>query len=64
MPVEKFYCGNCGSPLYFGAKFKEHLLARSCPACQRLNPVYFRYCYRCGTQLQVEEAERASDDTM
>lgn len=62
MPVEKFYCGNCGSALYFGAKFKEHSLVRPCPACERLNPVYFHYCYRCGVKITPQEQE-AGDET-
>ena len=57
MPVEKFYCGNCGSPLYFGSKFKEHTLVRKCPGCSRLNPIYFHYCYRCGVKLTPSEEE-------
>lgn len=63
MPVEKFYCGNCGSPLYFGSKFKEHTLTRPCPTCNRLNPMYFLYCYRCGVKLNRSEKE-AEDETL
>jgi DNA-directed RNA polymerase subunit RPC12/RpoP len=55
MPTEKFYCGNCGSPLYYGRKFKEHTLGRSCPKCQTLNPAYFHYCYRCGEKILPSE---------
>lgn len=63
MVTEKFYCGNCGSPLYFGRKFKEHSLGRACPACQHLNPLYFRYCYRCGVKLNPSE-EEVEDETL
>lgn len=51
MPVEKYYCGNCGAPLYYGQKFKEHTLVRPCLECQVLNPIYFHYCYRCGAKI-------------
>lgn len=61
MPAEKFYCGNCGSPLYFGRKFKEHTLGRPCRRCQTLNPTYFHYCYRCGERILFPE--EAEDET-
>ncbi len=63
MPTEKFYCGNCGSPLYYGGKFKEHTLARSCPRCQSPNPAYFHYCYRCGEKIVATETD-AADETV
>ncbi len=62
MTSETYYCGNCGSPLYFGRKFKEHSLVRPCPQCGRLNPVYFHYCYRCGTRLPAP-ADEAAEET-
>ena len=64
MSTEKFYCGNCGSPLYYGRKFKEHALSQPCPACQALNPAYFRYCYRCGAKIRSPEEEDAGDETL
>jgi DNA-directed RNA polymerase subunit RPC12/RpoP len=63
MPTETFYCGNCGSPLYFGRKFGEHTLGRRCSRCQVMNPAYFHYCYRCGERLLVAEGV-AEDETM
>ncbi len=63
MPVETFYCGNCGSPLYYGRKFKEHALLRPCPNCQALNPLSFHYCYRCGARILASE-ESAHEDTL
>jgi DNA-directed RNA polymerase subunit RPC12/RpoP len=63
MVTEKFYCGNCGSPLYFGRKFKEHSLGRECPTCRHLNPLYFRYCYRCGVKL-IPSEEETEDETL
>ncbi len=36
---EKFYCGSCGTPLYYGANFKAHQRTRACPRCETLNPV-------------------------
>ncbi|MBI4638837.1 MAG: hypothetical protein HY727_21075 [Candidatus Rokubacteria bacterium] len=61
MPVEKFYCGNCGCALYFGGRFKEHTLVQPCPQCQQLNPVYFHYCYRCGTKIILQEEDAAGE---
>ena len=61
MPTEKLYCGNCGSPLYYGQKFKEHTLGRPCAKCQTLNPTYFHYCYRCGEKI-LAAREDAEDD--
>lgn len=55
MPGEKFYCGSCGAPLYFGRKFHEHTPMRSCPSCQAINPISFHYCYRCGTRILAPE---------
>jgi len=63
MPVETFYCGNCGSPLYYGRKFKEHALLRPCPNCPALNPLSFHYCYRCGTRILASE-ESTHEDTL
>jgi DNA-directed RNA polymerase subunit RPC12/RpoP len=54
MPQEKYYCGNCGATLYYGAKFKEHTGAVPCSSCGTQNPVYFLYCYRCGQQLSKD----------
>lgn len=55
MPLEKFYCGNCGTPLYYGQKFQEHTRVRPCPDCGVLNPISFHYCYRCGAKIIVPE---------
>lgn len=63
MPVEKLYCGNCGSPLYDGSKFQEHALLRPCPDCQARNPLSFHYCYRCGTKILASE-ESAQEETL
>ena len=62
---EKFYCGTCGAPLYYGANFKAHQRTRACPRCETLNPVYFHFCFRCGLQIlepalsEEEEAGRS-----
>lgn len=57
MKAETFYCGHCGTPLYYGRKFREHMPVRPCPSCRAANPISFHYCYRCGaTILAVEEA--------
>jgi len=61
MPVEKMYCGNCGSPLYYGANFRTHASIRPCPECQTLNPLSFRYCYRCGFLIIARETEDDSE---
>jgi len=61
MPVEKFYCGNCGSVLYFGQRFKEHTLIRPCPVCQRPNPLYFHFCYRCGARITAPDSVEEDD---
>jgi ribosomal protein L40E len=51
VPTEKFYCGSCGSPLYYGRKFQEHSVGRPCSKCGTPNPIYFHYCYRCGEKI-------------
>jgi hypothetical protein len=63
MPAEKFYCGNCGSPLYYGRKFQEHALLRPCPDCHTLNSLSFHYCYRCGIKILASE-ESADEEAL
>lgn len=61
MSVETFYCGNCGTPLYYGRKFQEHAPVRPCPHCAGPNPISFHYCYRCGAKiLALEEIEETA----
>ena len=55
MPTDKFYCGNCGNPLYYGRKFEEHAPLQPCPSCKTPNPISFHYCYRCGAKILLEE---------
>jgi DNA-directed RNA polymerase subunit RPC12/RpoP len=56
MPQDKYYCGNCGATLYFGRKFREHTALTPCEKCQTPNPVYFKYCYTCGHQMERDSA--------
>src|SRR5262245_4842065 len=53
-PVDKKFCGDCGSPL-----------ANLCPKCGADNPLYKRFCGECGTALGVvataASAEKSND---
>jgi DNA-directed RNA polymerase subunit RPC12/RpoP len=55
MGRDKYYCGNCGTALYYGKKFQEHSLSLSCEACGARNPVYFLFCYRCGHAFERDK---------
>jgi DNA-directed RNA polymerase subunit RPC12/RpoP len=55
MAKETFFCGQCGTPLYYGRKFQEHGAVRACPQCGAANPISFHYCYRCGAKILARE---------
>jgi hypothetical protein len=55
MVQQKYYCGSCGTALYYGRKFQEHAPVLPCAKCGTQNPVYFHYCYRCGHPIERDK---------